>query len=65
MFHKQCIEIFQKVQQITNASILSLVGGLVLTNITSTPPEPYFSLKHVCTLKQMTLTSLIFLCHLH
>ena len=64
MLYSDIFNYCEQLQNLTTASIVSFLGGLVLTNLSSTPPEPYFSLKHVCTLKQLSLTSFIFLYHL-
>lgn len=67
MFYSNSIEIYKKVEYIMGISTLSFLSGLVLVNVSSTPQEPYFSLKNVFTMRQMATTSFsfIFLYRLH
>lgn len=65
MILNQVYEISNKIQDITGASIVSFLGGLILTNLSSSPSEPYFSLKHIGTFKQITISSIILIYHLH
>jgi len=66
MFYSNSIEIYKKVEYIMSISTLSFLGGIVLVNVSSTPQEPYFSLKNVFTMRQLAITSFsfIFLYHL-
>ena len=64
MILNQIYEVSQQIQDITGASIVSFLGGVILTNLSTDPYEPYFSLKHIGTFKQITISSIILIYHL-